>query len=170
MLAIHILLIGLAASISTPSRESRRTLIIQNNCTDPIYIWSIGSTISKSNTLKPRSYYTEEFRKDEKTGVGIAIAITKAADGIFHSSPQLNVQYSIDDMDKGLWYDLATVNGSPFKGSVVHLTGDGCEEILWPDGTKPKEQTGKRCDDLRETMHLGLCKRYSGKGEDGDSE
>lgn len=157
--------IGLVASVPTPSRESLGTIMIQNSCTDPVYIWSIGSKISKSSTLKPRSYYTEEFHKDEKTGVGIAIAITKAADGIFHSSPQLNVQYSIDDKDQGLWYDLATVNGSPFAGSVVHLTGEGCEEILWPDGTKPKEFTGKKCDELLGKMRLGLCKKDSGIGE-----
>jgi hypothetical protein len=74
------------------------------------------------------------MRRDEKSG-GIAIKITKTADGLYTGAPQQVWAYNLDGAS--VWYDLSTVFGEPFAGSRLDVAGDNGGVIVWPNGTHP---------------------------------
>jgi hypothetical protein len=74
------------------------------------------------------------MRRDEKSG-GIAIKMTKTADGLYSGAPQQVWAYNLDGAT--VWYDLSTVFGHPFAGSHLGVTGDNGGVIVWPNGTHP---------------------------------
>ena len=74
------------------------------------------------------------MRHDEKTG-GIAIKVTKSADGLYTGAPQQVFAYNVEG--PMVWYDLSTVFGDPFAGYHLEVTGDNGGSISWPNGTHP---------------------------------
>jgi len=78
--------------------------------------------------------YWEQMRHDEKSG-GIAIKMTKEADGLNSGAPQQVWAYNLDGGT--VWYDLSTVFGAPFAGSRLDVTGDNGGSIVWPNGIHP---------------------------------
>ena len=78
--------------------------------------------------------YWEEMHHDEKSG-GIAIKMTKEADGLNSGAPQQVWAYNLDGGT--VWYDLSTVFGAPFAGSRLDVTGDNGGSIMWPNGIHP---------------------------------
>jgi len=52
---------ALAACVNAAGRA-----IVTNYCTDPIYLWSVGSSMSDQNIVYPKSSYSEPFRTDPK--------------------------------------------------------------------------------------------------------
>lgn len=78
--------------------------------------------------------YWEPIHRDEKTG-GIAIKMTKGADGLFNGEPQQVFSYTLDG-DK-VWYDLSSVFGAPFAGYRLEVTSDTGGPIIWPAGMHP---------------------------------
>ncbi|OAL45631.1 hypothetical protein IQ07DRAFT_591411 [Pyrenochaeta sp. DS3sAY3a] len=76
----------------------------------------------------------EELHSDPKTG-GIAIKITKSADGLYNGEPQQVFAYNLD---KALvWYDLSSIFGEPFAGQRVEVTSTSGGSIVWPKGSNP---------------------------------
>jgi len=75
------------------------------------------------------------MRRDEKSG-GIAIKVTKTADGLYSGAPQQIFAYNLDGAT--VWYDLSTVFGDPFAGYRLEVSGDNGGSIVWPNGTHPK--------------------------------
>lgn len=76
----------------------------------------------------------EPLHRDDKTG-GIAIKITKVADGLYNGAPQQVFAYNLDGAQ--VWYDLSTIFGEPFLGQRVEVTSNSGGSILWPNGTNP---------------------------------
>lgn len=76
----------------------------------------------------------EPLHRDAKTG-GIAIKITKTADGLYNGSPQQVFSYNLDGAQ--VWYDLSTVFGEPFNGQRIEVTSNTGGSIVWPTGTNP---------------------------------
>ncbi|PYI12704.1 hypothetical protein BO78DRAFT_425099 [Aspergillus sclerotiicarbonarius CBS 121057] len=86
---------------------------ILNNCTIPIYIWSVSSTTSPQYTIPQTQNYTESFRHDTQTG-GVSIKITTVRNGLYNGSPQMIFAYNL--VDEQVWVDLSDVFGDPFRG------------------------------------------------------
>lgn len=121
--------------------------IVHNLCAQPIYLWTVGSTISPQFTLPPNTTYREMYRRDPSSG-GIAIKLTRTQNGLYASSaPQMVFAYNL--VEGQIWYDLSDVFGDPFRGEVVRVEykaggeggrgGDKGEGlgIEWVDGVAP---------------------------------
>ena len=74
------------------------------------------------------------MHRDEKSG-GVAIKITKTADGLYSVAPQQIFAYNLEGAQ--VWYDLSTVFGEPFFGHRVEVESDTGEAIVWPTGSNP---------------------------------
>jgi Na+/proline symporter len=124
--------------------------VVLNNSPGPIYVWSVGGSVGPRHDIKAGQYqggrwfqfqltvtggiYWEEMRRDDRSG-GIAIKITRAADGLLSGAPQQVWAYNVDGAT--VWYDLSTVFGAPFAGSRLDVTGDNGGSIVWPSGVHP---------------------------------
>ncbi|RAK97362.1 Bys1 family protein [Aspergillus ibericus CBS 121593] len=115
---------------------------IHNNCTTPIYIWSVSSTTSPQYTIPATQNYSEIFHHDAQTG-GVSIKITTVRNGLYTGSPQMIFAYNL--VNEQVWFDLSDVFGDPFRGRRVTVGvvagggggGGGGEEkemIVWEDG------------------------------------
>jgi Na+/proline symporter len=96
--------------------------VVLNNSPGPIYVWSVGGSVGPRHDIKAGQYqggrwfqfqltvtggiYWEEMRRDDRSG-GIAIKITRAADGLLSGAPQQVWAYNVDGAT--VWYDLSTV-------------------------------------------------------------
>ncbi|EED23342.1 BYS1 domain protein, putative [Talaromyces stipitatus ATCC 10500] len=110
--------------------------IVFNNCTNTIYVWSVGSSIGNYQALANGESYTEQYRHDDQTG-GITLKVTAVADGIYNSAPELDYGYTLDNQT--IWYDISDVNGDPFANSTVALVpaNGACQSFHWADGISP---------------------------------
>ncbi|KAE8392847.1 hypothetical protein BDV23DRAFT_181263 [Aspergillus alliaceus] len=127
-------------TLSTPLHQTNTTqalvpghAIVHNNCSFPVYLWSVGSTTSPEHTLAQNARYTETFRHDPQTG-GVGIKLTTEKNGLAISAAQTVFAYNL--VSDQVWYDLSDVFGDPFKGHRVVLDGD-VVDIIWPRGVPP---------------------------------
>jgi hypothetical protein len=129
--------------------------IVQNACTDPVYLWSVGSSVGERQTINPGTNYTETLRYDEVSG-GIAIKITRTENGLYDGSPQTDFQYALTDH---LYYDLFDVYGDPFSGStlVVHPSIDTCNSICWGGGVRATATSQTEACGTDADITLTLC-------------
>lgn len=109
--------------------------IVINNCGIPIYLWSVGQSISPQYILRPGYAYAEYFRRDPQTG-GIAIKVTAAKYGLYTSAPQTVFAYNL--VGNRVWYDLSDVFGDPFEGQTVSIFPSQ-PAILWEEGVPPRK-------------------------------
>lgn len=111
--------------------------IVQNNCADPIYLWSIGHDPAPQTTIAPGKAFSQAYWRDPVTG-GVAIKMTSVQNGLYNRSPQLVLAYTLNKDEKLVYYDLSTVFGSPFEGKQVRLSagqGDKTNKVVeWKNG------------------------------------
>ncbi|KAK0618956.1 Bys1 family protein [Immersiella caudata] len=147
-------LLALAATLTTASAAGNARVI--NHCPFPVTLWSVGGSISGPSTLAANTgTYSEPYVRDPTTG-GKAIKITRAPDGLYNGSPQLNFAYSLDGAT--IWYDLSSVFGDVFAGKklVVADIAGTCPSIVWPTGTNPGGSQVKACTSSKD-IALVLC-------------
>lgn len=148
-----------SSSLATSVLATGRA-IVTNQCDQPIYLWSVGSTISNQTTLPKDSSYSELFTSDPEIG-GISIKISSAPDGIFNPDlSQLIFAYTIDEAL--VWYNLSTVNGNGLSGRTIRVqpSDETCDPISWYDGRAPAEGQVKHCQkeiNLELTLCTGHC-------------
>jgi hypothetical protein len=134
--------------------------IITNQCDAPIYLWSVGGSISPQTILPKDSSYGEVFTSDPISG-GIALKITSTPGGLFTpNASQLIFAYNIDDTD--VWYDMNSLFGDGFAGRTLKVqpSDSGCESISWYDGRTPAGSQVKKCQketNLELTFCTGHC-------------
>ena len=107
---------------------------VQNKCSFPVYLWSVGSSVGPKQVLAPNSGYGEPLHRDPTTG-GIAIKLTTVDDGLYLPNvPQTVFSYSLDNAL--VWYDLSDVFGDAFAGHPLQIktNDDTCGAISWPNG------------------------------------
>jgi hypothetical protein len=129
---------------------------VVNNCNFDATAWSVDSKIKGPINLKAKGgTYEETFHRDSVTG-GIAIKVTRDADGLYTGAPQLNYAYSLDGSQ--VWYDLSSVFGDAFPGRklVEKSANSNCPSIVWADGTPPKGSQVKVCAADKDVT-LTLC-------------
>jgi hypothetical protein len=129
--------------------------IVFNNCTNTIYVWSVGSTISNFQAVASNQSYTEQYRHDDLSG-GITLKVTAVPNGIYINAPEADYGYTLDNQT--IWYDISDVNGDPFDGSSVALvpSNGACESFIWADGVPPSGiQTASCSSDV--DVQLTLC-------------
>lgn len=136
--------------------------IIQNSCAYPLYLWSVGASVSPQYTLPAYHSYRESFRHDAVSG-GIAMKITTVPNGLFTGRPQTIFAYNLNVNASRVWYDLSDVFGDPFEGSEVKVGAvrrDGTTNVegglRWEDGVPPRGSQ-VRVVDSREDVKVEFC-------------
>lgn len=144
------------AQINTTSNSTTTTgaAIIQNSCAYPLYLWSVGSTISPQRTLPAYHAHREPYRHDAQSG-GVALKITTQPNGLFTGKPQTIFAYNLNANVSRVWYDLSDVFGDPFEGSQVQVE-PAEPEIRWLDGVPPKGSQ-VRVVDAKEDLRVTFC-------------
>ena len=158
-------LAALTTALPTTSSSSKiGNAVVTNNCPSPIYLWSVGSSVSPKHTLAPGANYTEPFHHDLSSG-GIALKITRTDNGLYDGGAQLTYSYTLDAATasgaQNVWYDLGSVFGDAFKGEglvVKPAENSGCESICWAEGVAPSGGSQvKRCDATAGDVELVVC-------------
>lgn len=128
---------------------------IFNNCADPVYVWSVDSSVESAVTVESGYVYSEQYRYDDQTG-GITLKVTAVADGIYNSAPELDYAYTLNSAT--VWYDISDVNGDPFANHTVALVpvDSSCESFTWADGTSPSGIHTSSCGSDGD-VQLTLC-------------
>ncbi|EYE95239.1 Bys1 family protein, partial [Aspergillus ruber CBS 135680] len=137
--------------------------IIRNSCAYPLYLWSVGASISPQYTLPAYHSYREPFRHDAVSG-GVALKVTTAPNGLFTGKPQTIFAYNLNVNASSVWYDLSDVFGDPFEGSKVKVgvvSGRGGktsveEGLRWEDGVPPRGSQ-VRVAGAREDLSVEFC-------------
>ncbi|OOF96754.1 hypothetical protein ASPCADRAFT_206923 [Aspergillus carbonarius ITEM 5010] len=140
-----------------PLTHAIGSAVVQNNCTYPVYLWSVGGSIGPSQTIASGSSYSETFHRDPTSG-GISLKITKTSNGLFDGSPQTNYAYTLDTDTSSVFYDLSDVFGDPFSGSALSVvpSDSGCGSICWANGVPPAGSQVKSCQQNSNEV-LTLC-------------
>ncbi|KAF2474390.1 uncharacterized protein BDR25DRAFT_256247 [Lindgomyces ingoldianus] len=153
-------LITLATFIAAAQGYGRA--IVNNQCDAPIWLWSVGSTISQKIKVGKDASYSEIFHSDPKSG-GIAIKLTAVDDGIFQPNVSQTIfAYNLDAKKNQVWYDMSDVFGDGFFGRAVNIkpSDTGCASIDWYSGAPPAGSQVKVCQagtDLKLTFCTNHC-------------
>lgn len=147
--------IFLAATVQAVGRA-----IITNQCDDPIYLWSVGGSISEQHTIIKDTSYSEIFHTDPVSG-GIALKISPIENGIFKPNVSQTIfAYNLDT--NTIWYDMSDIFGDGFAGRTMKITPteSSCESILWGAGKPGAGSQVKSCaadGDLELSFCTGHC-------------
>lgn len=146
---------ALTLAALTPLASAVGDAKIHNKCPDPVYVWSVGSSVSGVHKVECGETYHEQFYRDPTSG-GISLKILRTPGGLYDGSPQLNFAYTLDP--GRVWYDLSSVFGSAFKGETLSVTSSNkeCPGICWPHGTQPGGSQVKTCEPTADET-LTLC-------------
>ncbi|KAJ5105402.1 Antigenic thaumatin-like protein [Penicillium alfredii] len=138
-----------SASLLAPRRGRA---VIVNQCSHPVYLWSVGTTVRPEAIVQPYGRYYETFRQDTGTG-GIAIKISTVRHGLYSSAPMTVFAYNLSN--EQVWYDLSDIFGDPFRGHPVRLQ-PAEPQIYWRDGVPPAGSQ-VRVRDASVDLVLTLC-------------
>lgn len=146
-----------ALAALTPLAAAVGSAIVENQCADPVYLWSVGSQMSERHKIECGDVYSEDIHRDPVSG-GISIKITTTEDGLFNGSPQLNFAYTLTGDGARVFYDLSNVFGNAFEGDalIVEPSKSGCGVIDWPNGVSPGGSQVKDCASSSD-VRLTLC-------------
>lgn len=120
----------------TPLASAVGSAIVKNQCDFPVYLWSVGGSVSDVHTLNAHDGgYSELMRTDDTSG-GIALKMTLEEDGLFTGKPQTIFAYALGGGEGKVAYDLSDVFGDPFSGNTLSLAPaeDTCKSICWNGG------------------------------------
>lgn len=143
-----------AQTNATSNTTTTGAAIIQNSCAYPLYLWTVGSTISPQKTLPAYHVHRESYRHDAHSG-GVALKMTTQPNGLFTGKPQTIFAYNLNANVSRVWYDLSDVFGDPFEGSQVQVE-PAEPEIRWLDGVPPKGSQ-VRVVDARQDLRVTFC-------------
>jgi hypothetical protein len=130
--------------------------IVTNQCDDPIYLWSVGGSISEQNKITKDTSYSEIFHADPASG-GVALKITPLEGGLFKPNVSQTIfAYSLDGNQ--VWYDMSDMFGDGFAGRTMKITPSDstCEGITWGAGKPPAGSQVKSCN-AEADVELTFC-------------
>jgi hypothetical protein len=161
-MSIPTLTLLLSALSLLPTTHALGRAIVTNQCDAPLYLWSVGGTISPQTVLSRSTSYSETFHRDPLSG-GIAIKLSAIPNGIFTPNVSQTIfAYNLDSAANTIWYDLSAVFGDGFAGRTIKITPtDGsCDSITWSAGKQPAGSQVRSCGaegDLELSFCTGGC-------------
>lgn len=146
-----------ALAALTPLAAAAGSAIVENQCKDTVYLWSVGGSMGDRQDIKAGGIYSEEIHRDPVSG-GVALKITTTEGGLFDGSPQLNYAYTLSEDGSRVFYDLSNVFGNAFEGDavIVEPSKKECGVIDWPNGTPSDGSQVKDCESSAD-IRLTLC-------------
>ncbi|KAF3392740.1 Antigenic thaumatin-like protein [Penicillium rolfsii] len=146
--------IAIAAALA-PLASAVGNARVVNQCGFPVYVWSVGGSVSQQNTVASGGTYSEVLHHDPASG-GIAIKLTTVANGLYNGSPQTNFAYTLDGQQ--VWYDLSDVFGDPFSNHAINVKASAsCPSICWPSGIATSGASQVKVCDANSDVTLTLC-------------
>ncbi|KAI5207025.1 hypothetical protein E4T39_02056 [Aureobasidium subglaciale] len=137
----------IASILAIASTALAGTAGIKNNCGQDIFLTITHSDQSHSqmSIAANGGYFSEQIN-----GQGNSYGLTKNSDYYSANTPKLI--WGASDSDGTIYYSLNTVNGNPFDGQSISLSGNqpGCATITSPDGST------KACTDKAD-FYLQVC-------------
>ncbi|KAJ5151047.1 uncharacterized protein N7482_010299 [Penicillium canariense] len=128
---------------------------VVNKCNFPVYLWSVGGSVSAQNTINSGATYSEVLHHDPASG-GIALKLTTVENGLYNGSPQTNFAYTLDGQQ--VWYDLSDVFGDPFSNHAIGVkAAASCPSICWPHGINPGGGSQVKVCNANSDVTLTLC-------------
>lgn len=118
----------LAATASIVSAQG--SAIIQNQCSFPVYLWSVSNVAGPMQELAPNGGEYSEVYQNNPNGGGVSIKIASS-----EAAPNVTqFEYTLEGAD--LWYDLSNINGYPFEnwGVSVVPSDSKCNQVICPAG------------------------------------
>ncbi|KAH7113318.1 hypothetical protein B0J11DRAFT_147112 [Dendryphion nanum] len=134
--------------------------IVTNQCSEPLYLWSVGGSINPQVIIPADTSYSEVFHRDPASG-GIALKITAVEGGLFKPNVSQTIfSYNLDG--ETVWYDLSDVFGDGFYGRTLSVkpSDSTCQSIVWPWGKPPAGSQVRSCGketDLELSFCTGRC-------------
>ena len=152
---MHFTTILASVAALAPMASAVGNAIVVNNCADPVYLWSVGSSVGPLQTIKSGGQYSELLHHDDVSG-GISLKITTGPNGLYDGSPQTNFAYTLDG--NNIWYDLSDVFGDAFSGDALVVTPSihTCPNICWANGVSPSGSQTQVCSSSS-NITLSLC-------------
>ncbi|GLI81641.1 hypothetical protein PoHVEF18_010027 [Penicillium ochrochloron] len=139
----------------TPLASAVGNAKVVNKCGFPVYVWSVGGSVSQQNTVASGGTYSEVLHHDPASG-GIAIKLTTVENGLYNGSPQTNFAYTLDGQQ--VWYDLSDVFGDPFSNHAIGVKASAsCPSICWPSGVATSGGSQVKVCDANSDVTLTLC-------------
>lgn len=103
-----------AALLAAPLVKATGDAIVDNQCTFPVYLWSVSSTSGPMVTVPSGGNYSEQYRTNSNGG-GISIKIASESD---QNAGITQFEYTLAGT---IWYDISNINGYPFENWGVTL-------------------------------------------------
>lgn len=117
--------ISAAAVLALASCAQASKAIVKNECSFPIYLWSVGDESSDMYTIESKAKpYTEEYVN--RPGAGMALKISTVEGDL---SQITQFEYTLDTPN--IWYDASNINGYPFSefGLEIVPSSSGCPNV-----------------------------------------
>lgn len=157
---MHLTTVTLASLAAlTPMVNALGSAVVYNKCDFPVYLWSVGSSISDTKTLVANDGgYSELYRTDDTTG-GIALKMTLEEDGLTTGKPETIFSYALNDGESKVYYDLSDVFGDPFSGHTLSVTPaeESCNSICWNGGISASFASNTEACTQDSSVTLTLC-------------
>jgi len=121
---------ALAAVLAFASTAQTSSAIINNQCSFPVYLWSVGDTSSEMITIEPNGTpYSEEYQTRAEGGIALKISTV-----LGNTTVVTQFEYTLSEPT--IWYDVSNVNGFPFSDDGLALvpTESSCREVTCPAG------------------------------------
>lgn len=90
--------------------------IVQNECSFPVYLWSVAASSGPMVSVPAGTNYSEAYRINTNGG-GVSIKIAAEKD---QNAGVTQFEYTFTDPT--IWYDISNINGYPFEAWGVTLT------------------------------------------------
>lgn len=144
-----------SVAVLAPLASAVGNAVVVNKCNFPVYLWSVGGSVSQEYTVASGGTYSEVLHHDPASG-GIAIKLTTVEGGLYNGSPQTNFAYTLDGAQ--VWYDLSDVFGDPFSGHAIGVkSSSSCPSICWPQGVATSGASQVKVCDSNSDVTLTLC-------------
>ena len=135
--ALGIVLASLTQAAPTESVKPVGKAIVNNHCSFPVYLASVGSTAGHVRTISAGETFSEIY-ETFSTGGGVSIKVAASTSGLT-SGPLSQFEYTLIPSSQLVYYDLSMVNGDAFaeyRNTIIPSVAS-CESVLCTAGEKP---------------------------------
>ncbi|MCJ1476290.1 hypothetical protein MMC13_004956 [Lambiella insularis] len=108
---MHFTTISKAAVLIFAVSVQAQWAVVRNECSFPVYMWSVGGSQSPMQTIQPwGTQYQEAYQLVDGGNAGVSIKISKES-GNLNTITQFEYTLNGDTV----WYDISNINGWPFQ-------------------------------------------------------
>ncbi|MCJ1473851.1 hypothetical protein MMC13_002503 [Lambiella insularis] len=114
-----------AVVLAFASSAQASSAIVKNECSFPVYLWSVGEASSEMYTIESKGEpYSEEYVPRADAGMSLKISTVPG-----DLSTITQFEYTLDSPN--VWYDASNINGYPFQkwGLQIIPSSSSCPNV-----------------------------------------